>query len=406
MDLRTGCAFWVLKNGLLASYPALANDVATDVVVLGAGVTGALVAHALTKNGVDVIVLDRRDVASGSTAATTGLLQYETDATLQQLATRFGIDTAVRVYRLGLDAIARIETLCDELGDHCGFARRPSLYVAETRRDADALSREHALRREHGFDVDFLSASSLRARFGFSAPAALFSRGDGEIDCFRFTHRLLMKAAAAGARIYDRTAVKRIRAREGGVELTTAGGPRVRANRVVYATGYEAVEHTNVPTKLTSTFACVTEPLAVPHRWEERCLIWETSRPYFYLRTTDDDRAIIGGADARFATRHRSERVLSAKQRVLMKCLRSMFPGVAAEPAYMWGGVFAETRDSLPFIGSRGNSRELYALGYGANGITFAMIAAHILRDHHLGRTNPDAATFSFNRSLPRRRMR
>jgi glycine/D-amino acid oxidase-like deaminating enzyme len=406
MDLRTGCAYWVLKNGLLASYPSLTRDVSADVAVLGAGVTGALVAHELTAAGVDVVVLDRRDVASGSTAATTGLLQYETDTSLEQLATQFGIDAAVRVYRLGLEAIDRIEALTEIVGDPCGFARRPSLYLADTTRDAKALAREHALRREHGFDVQLLNGANVRARFGFSAQAALFSRADGELDCFRFTHRLLMKAAAGGARIFDRTTVRKIQPHGDGVELLTAAGPRLRAKRVIYATGYEAVEHTSVPTKLTSTFACATEPIEIPEQWEERCLIWETRRPYLYLRTTDDSRVLVGGADARFATRHRSERVLRAKQQALMKRVKAMFRQLPAEPAYVWGGVFAETRDGLPFIGSRGDNRELYALGYGANGITFAMIAASLLRDRYLGRANRDSALFSFDRGLARRRTK
>ena len=101
MDLRTGCAFWVLKNGLLASYPSLHTDESADVAVLGAGITGALVAYRLTQAGANVVVLDKRDVASGSTAATTGLLQYETDTSLEQLAASIGLEAGVRVYRIG-----------------------------------------------------------------------------------------------------------------------------------------------------------------------------------------------------------------------------------------------------------------------------------------------------------------
>lgn len=48
MDLRTGAAFWPLKNGLLNSYPALAGDERADVLVIGAGITGALVAERLS----------------------------------------------------------------------------------------------------------------------------------------------------------------------------------------------------------------------------------------------------------------------------------------------------------------------------------------------------------------------
>jgi len=74
-----------------------------------------------------VVVLDKRDVASGSSAATTGLLLCETDTSLLELADRRGERAAARAYHLGLEAISRIESLTVSLSDSCGFARRPSL---------------------------------------------------------------------------------------------------------------------------------------------------------------------------------------------------------------------------------------------------------------------------------------
>ena len=112
MDLRTGAAFWPLKNGLIGVYPPLERSETCDVAVIGAGVSGALVAQRLAEAGCDVIVVDRDDVAMGSTAATTGLLQYETDTSLTELAAHFGVDRAVRSWKLGQRAIDDIEALC------------------------------------------------------------------------------------------------------------------------------------------------------------------------------------------------------------------------------------------------------------------------------------------------------
>ena len=50
-----------------------------DVAVLGGGITGAFAAEALTAAGLDVVVLDKRDVGTGSTSASTALLQYKLD---------------------------------------------------------------------------------------------------------------------------------------------------------------------------------------------------------------------------------------------------------------------------------------------------------------------------------------
>ena len=89
---------------------------------------------------------------------------------------------------------------------------------------------------------------------------------------------------------------------------------RIRGQRVVFATGYESQQYLkqNVGT-LKSTFALVSEPLDSFEGWPDRSLIWESARPYFYLRTTSDDRAIIGGEDVPYAAAHKSEQLIARK---------------------------------------------------------------------------------------------
>jgi hypothetical protein len=48
MDLHSGRPFWPLRDGLMASYPSIDASQRADVVVIGAGITGALVAYELT----------------------------------------------------------------------------------------------------------------------------------------------------------------------------------------------------------------------------------------------------------------------------------------------------------------------------------------------------------------------
>ena len=61
------------------------KDVVSDVLIVGAGITGVLIAHACIGAGLNVVIVDRRKGANGSTSATTSMLQYEIDAPLYQL---------------------------------------------------------------------------------------------------------------------------------------------------------------------------------------------------------------------------------------------------------------------------------------------------------------------------------
>ena len=108
MRLRTFESFWLVKNGILYSYPSLQKNIDTEIVVIGGGISGALTSHALMEKGYKVVLLDKRDIAMGSTAATTSMLQYEIDVSLFELAKMIGEEAAVECYKAGIDAIHTI----------------------------------------------------------------------------------------------------------------------------------------------------------------------------------------------------------------------------------------------------------------------------------------------------------
>jgi glycine/D-amino acid oxidase-like deaminating enzyme len=398
MDLTSGNPFWPILDGLPAAYPRLDRDLRCDVAVIGGGITGALVAHRFAGEGIGTVLLEAGEIGHGSTAATTALIQYEIDAHLIDLIERVGRDHAERSYRLCLDAVRGIGELA---GEDCGWRSTRSLYLASRLSDRAVLEREQRARRQAGIEVQLLDEHDIGRRFPFTAPAALLSPVAGELDAFHLTHKLLTQATASGLDVYDRTRVVGYHARARGVDLRTDGGATVRARRVVFATGYETPEFLDrTIVRLHSTFALVTAPMAGFDGWgEDRCLIWETARPYFYARTTADGRAMMGGADRPFATAHHRRQLLTRQTARIAARFGKLFPDLRWDVDWRWGGTFGETRDGLPYIGSvRQFPHGYFALGYGGNGITFSLIAANILLDRFLQKSNPDAELFAFDR--------
>ena len=90
MDLKSGYPYWAVKNGLMKPFPRLEADHRCDVAIVGGGITAALIAQAMAGEGLDVAVVEQRDIGWGSTAASTALLQYEIDTHLVDLARRHG----------------------------------------------------------------------------------------------------------------------------------------------------------------------------------------------------------------------------------------------------------------------------------------------------------------------------
>jgi glycine/D-amino acid oxidase-like deaminating enzyme len=410
MDLHNGRPLWAIRNDSqhTPTYLKARGEIRCEVLVVGGGVSGALIGRTLMERGADVVVVDRRTPGFGSTVASTGLLQYEVDTPLEELIDLVGREHAVQAYRRGVKAIDEIEELVDELAtephmkDRAAFARRKSLYFAGSIWHRRALRREFELRKELGFDVEWLTRAELKERTSISAPAAILSGGDAEIDPFRFTQALLLSAVRGGMRVFGETRIETVdEGTSSGEEITaTTDEAVIRAKHIVWATGYEVGESLpKMPGRLRSTYAAASVPRSEFPGWPEGWLLWETARPYFYARRTIDGRIIIGGEDTSFREDHASDSRIERKTAKLRRRFAKLFPEIPFEQACAWGGTFAETKDGLAYIGRVPERANSYAaLGYGGNGITFSMIAAKLIADLITGRPNEDAAVFRFER--------
>ena len=400
MKLKSGSPFWPSATRRLAALPALQQDLRCDVAIIGAGLTGALVGFELVRAGLDVVLLEKRDVGAGSTSASTALVLYEIDTPLVELTKMRGRRAAVRSYECCREAITKLDKITRALPSRCEFRPCPSLYLASENSDLPALKKEFAARKKAGFRVELLARREIENHFPFSAPAGILSADAAELNPLALTRQLVSASIKLGVKAFSKTEVTRTTASRRGASVRTDTGHLVSARWVVVAGGFETKSRVARDIlKLRSTFALVTKPIKPFPQWYKRCVIWETSRPYFYLRTTSDNRLMIGGGDVRLCNPRARDRLLPRKRKELLAKLCEFFPSSDLTAASTWAGTFGETKDGLPYIGaSKPDSRILYALCYGANGSNFAALASEFLRDKILNRRNPDAKLFGFDR--------
>lgn len=401
MDLKSGYPFWAIKNGLMTAFPPLTDDVRCDVAIVGGGITGALIADEFSQHGHAVVVLEQRDVGWGSSAASTALLQYEIDTHMTALAQRYGEADAVLAYRACLDAIPQLQAVATELGD-VDFATTHSLYYASKRGHAKDLREEFALRRAHGLPVEFLEAAAVRERFGIAAPCAIVSSVAARVDPYRMACRLLTRLVERGGHVYDRTTMDRMELGEHGVTLHTSRGACVRADHVVLAAGYAGQRYLKRRVARTrSSYAFITDPIDADTLGPfASTMVWESARPYLYLRSTGDGRLLVGGDDDAIDLPARRDRRVETKARSLNKKAQRLLPDIAVRPCFAWAGTFAETEDGLPFFGPHAEHgpRVHFAMAYGGNGITYSMLGAELLRALVERRAHPLARLFAFDR--------
>ncbi len=402
MQLTSGSPFWLTQHGLPAPYPTLDQDIECDVAVLGAGVSGALVSDALAATGLRVVVLDKHYPGTGSTSASTALLQFELDVSLRELRQRLSdAPRADAAWLAVYEAFQHVQAIATELGAaEVGFQTTTSLCLAAKKSELPELMLEAEARQQIGLPTEFLTGAEVANRYGIERPGALFAREAAQLDALRFALALHRRAATRDAHLFERTEVVQYAADAAGVTLTTAHNFRVRARHVVVSTGYETPEWASgIRASLRSSFALVTEPLAAADRWPTDCHIWETVRPYIYARTLPDGRVMAGGADLPFNSTLAREALLGRQTETIKAQLRELLPRLPLRIDFRWSGTFAETTDGLPYISRHARfPHAWFALGFGGNGIVFATLAAKLITAALTGAERPETGLFAFNR--------
>lgn len=400
MKLRSGYPFSLIKYGLPFDYPRLEKNINTDIVILGGGISGALTAHYLIKCGINCTIVDARSIGLGSTSASTSLLQYEIDTPLHELISMVGEKKAVRSYQLCLDSILKLGNIAKQVGME-DIQMADSLYYAAYKKDISSLRKEFEARKKYKMPVAWLDEKAVLKKFGFHAPGAILSSVAAATDAYLFTHRLLQYNETKGLKVYDRTPVVAIKHNKLNVELKTKNGHIIKAKKLVYATGYEVVNFISEPiVKLHSTYAIISESFNVPQRFgKKNTLIWNTANPYLYMRTTPDNRYIIGGRDEEFFSPVKRDKLIATKAKQLRNDFKKIFPQITFNTEFSWTGTFGSTKDGLPYIGPyKKLPNSYFALGFGGNGITFSQVAGEIIADLVRGRKNKDAELFLFDR--------
>lgn len=399
LDLRTGRPVWSAYRAPAVPTDSLIRDVKTDVLIVGMGISGAMMAEALTADGHQVICIDRRGPLKGSTAATTALVAFEIDQPLSTLSRMIGRASAQQAWRRSRLAVSNLAGRIAELGINCGLSRMPSLYLAGTMLGPSELRDEAEARRQAGIGATYLTQAPLAGTFGIDRGGAILSHGNIALDPRKLTAGLLLKALERKARFYAPVEATVIEDRADEVVVATRDGPTITARHVVLATGYELVDIVPAAAhRIISTWAIATRPQS-RKIWPHAAFIWEASDPYLYARATVDGRVVCGGEDEDFVDEARRDELIADKSTRIAEKLGLIFPHLDTRPEFAWAGSFGTTTTGLPYIGAIPRHPRIHAvLGYGGNGITFSQIASEIVPASINGLDDTDARLFAFNR--------
>jgi gamma-glutamylputrescine oxidase len=358
----------------------LSGAIRCDVAIVGGGLAGLSAALDLRERGLDVAVLEAREIGWGASGRNGGQAIHGLACGQDVIERQLGLADARKVWDMSIEAldllrrrIARHAIECDWRDGFLGVATS-ARKGAELARWADETEARYAYPVERIVNADVMRwVTSPRYHSAIHDPRS------GHLHPLKYVLGLAHAAASAGVRIFENTEVAALR-QDGGVTLTTAAG-EVRAGQVllagnVYLQGVApALESRIMP---VGTYIVCSETLApalADSLIPTRSAVCDTDFVQDYYRTTNDHRMLFGGRVS-YGTRTPADLRTSMRRRMV-----DTFPQLAGTKLdYAWGGFVDITMNRAPDFGRIG-AHVYYLQGFSGHGLALTGLAGRIVAE-------------------------
>lgn len=371
----------------------LAEDLQTDVVIVGGGIAGVSIAYRLATLGMKVVLLEKGALGGGETSHTTAHLSTALDDRYYEIERIFGKEKA----RLAADshrtAIDFIEEVCKTEGIDAGFERLPGYLLLHPTDELHSLKKEYNAAMDAGLPVKFVDAvPGIKPEH----QVAIEFLNQAIFHPLKYLTGLAEAATDKGALLFTHSHVTAIHA-DG---IVTDKGFRVHAQYVVVATNSPVNDKFTIHLKQFA-FRTYVIGLRIAKDSLPKALWWDTGDqqadsqipPYHYVRTAPYDELydllIVGGEDHATGLAFEHKEPGPDRYEALETWARKHFPD-AGDVVYRWSGQVLEPMDGMAFIGHNPGDKDnvFIVTGDSGNGLTHGTIAGLLIPDLILGKEN------------------
>lgn len=414
MTVAPALPAWWLEQALAAEEPrpapALQQDLAADVAIVGGGYTGLWTALALRERAPELrVTLLEAEICGAGPSGRNGGFIHGYWASLASLRSVLGDAAAVRLAEAASAIVPGVRAFAEAHGEDVWLREGGMLMVSAAPAQDAAIDRavEAAAAVGRPDQAVALSRDELARRVA----SPVFREGvfypDGATVHPGLLVRALRRAALdAGVELYERTPVRRVR--DGVIE---AAGGVVRAREIVLAMNAALTGWSPASRNLTNfgSYVVLTEPapeLVEQIGWTGGEAIVDARMFLHYFRTTNDGRVLMGsgsgpiGFGGRVDDRFSRDRPTAARAEA---GLRRLLPGLAgARVERAWGGPIDVSADHLPFFATKPGKRIHYGAGYSGHGVGPSWLGGRILASLALGADDEWTRLPLATRSVPR----
>ena len=353
-------------------------DTAFDVVIIGAGISGAASAYWLKDSGLRVAVVEKGDVCAGASGRNAGFITCGSVEHFSRQAATHGEEKALDLWRMSQENLTLIEEHLVADGLACDYRRAGTYSLAGSPHEMDVLRATAGELQGHGVRVEVVDESHVQDALGARGfYGGVLYQDDGEVHPVKLVRGMLDRS---GATVFPHHSVWEITSSGDGVEIKTQNRTFSAAIAIMATNGYSAQLHPWFEGKIYPTRGqiIVTEPVA-PFM----------SAPCYcnfvldYFRQLPDGRVLIGGFRqlGREEEKGTNDHIHPEIHQALEDFLNTHFAALeGVKITHRWAGTMGFSQDSLPMIGSLPAQPNIYFVGgYTGHGIGWGFKAGQLL---------------------------
>ena len=359
------------------NYPALKEDISSEVCIVGAGFTGVNTALNLAKKGYKVVLIDSARIGWGASGRNGG--QLISGFTFSDKFERWGEDVAQSVWKLGADCTDLVRQTIEEFGIECDL-KEGFIEVALNNSQMDELvkRKEDWDRRGYQHNLTLVDKGQIKNYVGSSNYiGGMIDSGSGHLHPLNLCLGEAKAAADLGVSIYEQTEALKVNP---GTEvlIETAHGSIKAKYLVLAGNAYIGTLNPKLRRMIMPANSCIiaTEPLG-----DERAkqlishdmAVCDLNTILDYYRLSADQRLLFGGR-----WNYSGAEPTNIEQN-LSKRMLNVFPDLHdLRIDYAWGGNVAVTIHRIPQLGKL-TENIFYSQGYSGHGVAPTHMAAKII---------------------------
>lgn len=379
-------SYWTTSVDI-PEFPALTEDLTTDVIIVGAGITGITAGYLLSMQGLKVAILEAGRVLHGTTGHTTAKITAQHDLIYDELIGHFGEEQARLYYEANRDALQFIGRTVETEKIACDFAYEDAIIYAQTFQTADKLEKELRAYEKLGIPGEIRDTVDLSVKIA----SALAMEEQARFHPIPYLTALMDRVVRAGSQIFEHTTVMKVEEGASPVVLTEKG-QRLSCEYVISASHFPFLDWKGM------YFARL-------HAERSYVLGVRINQPYaggMYLSADKPTRSIRlaqGGDEPLILVGGEGHK--AGQSPCTIKHYEALQTFAATtfdvkEIAYRWSTQDLVTTDKVPYVGriNSSNPNILVATGYRKWGMTNGTAAAQMLTNHILGKEDPYLGLF------------